>query len=53
MPYILYYGIPWTCDNTITMPTQKEVPPKIQCKDKFLLMNDSVSDDTTTKGHKI
>lgn len=38
-----------TCDVTVTMQAQKEAPPDMQCKDKFLLQSVTVPDGTTTK----
>ncbi|GAB4861917.1 Vesicle-associated protein 1-3 [Ancistrocladus abbreviatus] len=38
-----------TCDITVTMQAQKEAPPDIQCKDKFLVQSVVVPDGVTTK----
>ncbi|CAA2962188.1 vesicle-associated 1-2 [Olea europaea subsp. europaea] len=38
-----------TCDVTVTMQAQKEAPPDLQCKDKFLLQSVVVSPGVTTK----
>ncbi|MED6106878.1 Vesicle-associated protein 1-2 [Stylosanthes scabra] len=39
-----------TCDVTVTMQAQKEAPPDMQCKDKFLLQSVKAPDGTTSKG---
>ncbi|XP_021898552.1 vesicle-associated protein 1-2 [Carica papaya] len=38
-----------TCDVIVTMQAQKEAPPDMQCKDKFLLQSVVASPGTTTK----
>ncbi|KAG9452381.1 hypothetical protein H6P81_005285 [Aristolochia fimbriata] len=38
-----------TCDVTVTMQAQKEAPPDMQCKDKFLLQSVTVNFGATTK----
>ncbi|KAF5194404.1 Vesicle-associated protein 1-1 [Thalictrum thalictroides] len=38
-----------TCDVTVTMQAQKEMPADMQCKDKFLLQSVTVPNGTTTK----
>ncbi|KAK4260374.1 hypothetical protein QN277_003499 [Acacia crassicarpa] len=38
-----------TCDVIVTMQAQKEPPPDMQCKDKFLLQSVKVNDGTTPK----
>nr|AFK38742.1 unknown [Lotus japonicus] len=38
-----------TCDVTVTMQAQKEAPPDMQCKDKFLLQSVKVEDGVTAK----
>ncbi|KAK7256550.1 hypothetical protein RIF29_30003 [Crotalaria pallida] len=38
-----------TCDVIVTMQAQKEAPPDLQCKDKFLLQSVVASPGTTTK----
>ncbi|PIA50154.1 hypothetical protein AQUCO_01300709v1 [Aquilegia coerulea] len=38
-----------TCDVTVTMQAQREMPPDLQCKDKFLLQSVTVPSGTTTK----
>uniref|UniRef100_A0A1S4ASK7 Vesicle-associated protein 1-1-like n=1 Tax=Nicotiana tabacum TaxID=4097 RepID=A0A1S4ASK7_TOBAC len=38
-----------TCDVTVTMQAQKEAPPDMQCKDKFLLQSVVVGPGTTPK----
>ncbi|CAL0302927.1 unnamed protein product [Lupinus luteus] len=38
-----------TCDVIVTMQAQKEAPPDLQCKDKFLLQSVAASPGTTTK----
>ncbi|XP_076930744.1 vesicle-associated protein 1-1-like [Bidens hawaiensis] len=38
-----------TCDVTVTMQAQKEAPPDMQCKDKFLLQSVVVSSGIATK----
>ncbi|CAL5211132.1 unnamed protein product [Lathyrus oleraceus] len=38
-----------TCDVTVTMQGQKEAPPDMQCKDKFLLQSVVASPGATTK----
>lgn len=38
-----------TCDVTVTMQAQKEAPPDMQCKDKFLLQSVVASPGTTPK----
>lgn len=38
-----------TCDVTVTMQAQKEAPPDMQCKDKFLLQSVVAPDGSTTK----
>lgn len=38
-----------TCDVIVTMQAQKEAPPDMQCKDKFLLQSVKVNDGTTAK----
>lgn len=38
-----------TCDVTVTMQAQKEAPPDMQCKDKFLLQSVVVEDGVATK----
>lgn len=38
-----------TCDVTVTMQAQKEVPPDMQCKDKFLLQAVVAKDGATAK----
>ncbi|XP_050387130.1 vesicle-associated protein 1-3-like [Argentina anserina] len=38
-----------TCDVTVTMQAQKEAPPDMQCKDKFLLQSVAAPDGSTTK----
>lgn len=38
-----------TCDITVTMQAQKETPPDMQCKDKFLLQSVVASPGATTK----
>ncbi|KAL6981735.1 Vesicle-associated protein 1-2 [Sarracenia purpurea var. burkii] len=37
------------CDVTVTMQAQKEAPPDMQCKDKFLLQSAVASPGATTK----
>ncbi|XP_057531450.1 vesicle-associated protein 1-3-like [Amaranthus tricolor] len=37
------------CDVTVTMQAQKETPPDMQCKDKFLVQSVVVPDSSTTK----
>ncbi|XP_074359007.1 vesicle-associated protein 1-2-like [Apium graveolens] len=38
-----------TCDVTVTMQAQKEAPPDMQCKDKFLLQSVVTSSEATAK----
>ncbi|KAJ8764790.1 hypothetical protein K2173_009195 [Erythroxylum novogranatense] len=38
-----------TCDVIVTMQAQKEAPPDMQCKDKFLLQSVKVNDGVTAK----
>lgn len=38
-----------TCDVIVTMQAQKEAPPDMQCKDKFLLQSVKANDGTTAK----
>ncbi|KAJ0962043.1 hypothetical protein J5N97_029871 [Dioscorea zingiberensis] len=38
-----------TCDVTVTMQAQKEAPPDMQCKDKFLLQSVVAEHGVTTK----
>nr|XP_009411034.1 PREDICTED: vesicle-associated protein 1-3 [Musa acuminata subsp. malaccensis] len=38
-----------TCDVTVTMQAQKEAPPDMQCKDKFLLQSVIAENGVTTK----
>ncbi|THU52041.1 hypothetical protein C4D60_Mb06t37410 [Musa balbisiana] len=38
-----------TCDVTVTMQAQKEAPPDMQCKDKFLLQSVIAEHGVTTK----
>ncbi|KAK8615060.1 hypothetical protein V6N13_068846 [Hibiscus sabdariffa] len=38
-----------TCNITVTMQAQKEAPPDMQCKDKFLLQSVVTSPGATTK----
>eukprot|EP00262_Sarcandra_glabra_P013088 TRINITY_DN3551_c0_g1_i1.p1 TRINITY_DN3551_c0_g1~~TRINITY_DN3551_c0_g1_i1.p1 ORF type:complete len:237 (+),score=50.67 TRINITY_DN3551_c0_g1_i1:222-932(+) len=38
-----------TCEITVTMQAQKEAPPDMQCKDKFLLQSVAVNDGGTAK----
>lgn len=38
-----------TCDIIVTMQAQKEAPPDMQCKDKFLLQSVKTNDGTTAK----
>ncbi|WJX55026.1 Vesicle-associated protein 1-2, variant 2 [Trifolium repens] len=38
-----------TCDVIVTMQAQKEAPPDMQCKDKFLLQSVRVDDGTDPK----
>ncbi|PSS04057.1 Vesicle-associated protein 1-2, N-terminally processed like [Actinidia chinensis var. chinensis] len=38
-----------TCDVIVTMQAQKEAPPDMQCKDKFLLQSVAVSPGATPK----
>ncbi|KAK4758297.1 hypothetical protein SAY87_019598 [Trapa incisa] len=38
-----------TCDVLVTMQAQKEAPPDMQCKDKFLLQSVKTSDGATAK----
>ncbi|KAG2677617.1 hypothetical protein I3760_12G106200 [Carya illinoinensis] len=38
-----------TCDVTVTMQAQKEAPPDMQCKDKFLLQSAKANNGATTK----
>ncbi|KAK8487050.1 hypothetical protein V6N13_016279 [Hibiscus sabdariffa] len=38
-----------TCNITVTMQAQKEAPPDMQCKDKFLLQSVVASPGATTK----
>ncbi|KAF3440027.1 hypothetical protein FNV43_RR18305 [Rhamnella rubrinervis] len=38
-----------TCDVVVTMQAQKEAPPDMQCKDKFLLQSVVTSPGTTAK----
>ncbi|THU64117.1 hypothetical protein C4D60_Mb01t23080 [Musa balbisiana] len=38
-----------TCDVTVTMQAQKEAPPDMQCKDKFLLLSVIAENGVTTK----
>ncbi|GER46463.1 vesicle associated protein [Striga asiatica] len=38
-----------TCDVIVTMQAQKEAPPDMQCRDKFLLQSVVVSPGVTTK----
>ncbi|MED6167624.1 Vesicle-associated protein 1-2 [Stylosanthes scabra] len=38
-----------TCDVTVTMQAQREAPPDMQCKDKFLLQSVKAPDGTTVK----
>ncbi|KAM7525579.1 hypothetical protein LguiA_015481 [Lonicera macranthoides] len=38
-----------TCDIIVTMQAQKEAPPDMQCKDKFLLQSVVASNGTTAK----
>ncbi|XP_034932707.1 vesicle-associated protein 1-2 [Populus alba] len=38
-----------TCDVIVTMQAQKEAPPDMQCKDKFLLQSVKTNDGVTVK----
>ncbi|KAK8521672.1 hypothetical protein V6N13_021546 [Hibiscus sabdariffa] len=38
-----------TCDVVVTMQAQKEAPPDMQCRDKFLLQSVKASDGATAK----
>ncbi|CAN0889891.1 Vesicle-associated protein 1-3 [Linum grandiflorum] len=38
-----------SCNVTVTMQAQKEAPPEMQCKDKFLLQSVAAPDGVTTK----
>ncbi|CAN1345899.1 Vesicle-associated protein 1-3 [Linum perenne] len=38
-----------SCNVTVTMQAQKESPPDMQCKDKFLLQSVAAPDGVTTK----
>ncbi|KAJ7003391.1 vesicle-associated protein 1-2-like [Populus alba x Populus x berolinensis] len=38
-----------TCDVIVTMQAQKEAPPDMQCKDKFLLQSVKTNDGVTAK----
>ncbi|KAJ4957088.1 hypothetical protein NE237_013871 [Protea cynaroides] len=38
-----------TCNFTVTMQAQREVPPDMQCKDKFLIQSTAVPFGTTEK----
>ncbi|KAL6494099.1 Vesicle-associated protein 1-1 [Orobanche gracilis] len=38
-----------TCDVIVTMQAQKEAPPEMQCRDKFLLQSLVVSHESTAK----
>lgn len=38
-----------TCDVIVTMQAQREAPPDMQCKDKFLLQSAITSPETTAK----
>ncbi|XP_022735819.1 vesicle-associated protein 1-2-like [Durio zibethinus] len=38
-----------TCDVIVTMQAQKEAPPDMQCRDKFLLQSVKVNDGATAK----
>ncbi|KAK6240016.1 hypothetical protein QUC31_005485 [Theobroma cacao] len=38
-----------TCNVTVTMQAQKEAPPDMQCRDKFLLQSVVAPDGTTNK----
>jgi hypothetical protein len=38
-----------TCDVTVTMQAQKEAPPDMQCKDKFLVQSVMIPAGTTAK----
>ncbi|KAK8692872.1 hypothetical protein V6N13_070477 [Hibiscus sabdariffa] len=38
-----------TCDVVVTMQAQKETPPDMQCRDKFLLQSVKASDGATAK----
>ncbi|KAK3195049.1 hypothetical protein Dsin_026359 [Dipteronia sinensis] len=38
-----------SCNVTVTMQAQKEAPPDLQCKDKFLLQSVAAPDGATTK----
>ncbi|XVF51729.1 hypothetical protein PTKIN_Ptkin04bG0208400 [Pterospermum kingtungense] len=38
-----------TCDILVTMQTQKEAPPDMQCRDKFLLQSVKANDGATAK----
>ncbi|KAA8515912.1 hypothetical protein F0562_019091 [Nyssa sinensis] len=38
-----------TCDVIVTMPAQKEAPPDLQCKDKFLLQSVVAAPGATIK----
>ncbi|XP_040994869.1 vesicle-associated protein 1-3-like [Juglans microcarpa x Juglans regia] len=38
-----------TCNVTVTMQAPKELPPDLQCKDKFLLQSVVAADGATTK----
>ncbi|XWS49743.1 hypothetical protein CRYUN_Cryun12cG0029100 [Craigia yunnanensis] len=38
-----------TCDVIVTMQAQKEAPPDMQCRDKFLLQSVKVNDGVTPK----
>ncbi|KAF8413005.1 hypothetical protein HHK36_000977 [Tetracentron sinense] len=38
-----------TCDVTVTMQAQKEAPPDMQCKDKFLLQSVAAHSGATTE----
>ncbi|XP_061357809.1 vesicle-associated protein 1-2-like isoform X2 [Gastrolobium bilobum] len=38
-----------TCDVTVTMQAQKEAPPDMQCKDKFLLQSVKTNDGVSPK----
>ncbi|KAH7307198.1 hypothetical protein KP509_22G049200 [Ceratopteris richardii] len=39
-----------TCNVTVTMQAQKEFPPDMQCKDKFLVQSVIVSDEASRAG---
>ena len=61
MPFWLFhYGFVFSCDldcivivnfgsHSVTMQAQKEAPPDMQCKDKFLLQSVKAYDGATAK----